>query len=319
MTENELIADSQQPKITPNMKNLIYCLFLLMSIGSFAQKKADKKDWIAIFNGKDFSGWDIKISGHALNENYKNTFRIQDGMMRVMYDQYQTFDEKYGHIYYQKPFSYYVVRFEYRFQGNQTPGGASWNVRNSGIMVHSQSAQSLTFNQTFPISLEMQLLGGLGKGVRHTGNLCSPGTQAYMSGSLRPQHCIDSDSKTYDGDQWVKAEAIVLGDSVVHHVINGDTVLTYHKTQIGGGFVDDRQGWGIAKMSDSAVEEWKKKDGTPLAEGYIALQAESHAIDFKNIEVLNLKGCTNPQALNYKSYYIKSDNSTCKFRKRKID
>jgi hypothetical protein len=291
-------------------------ILLLLTIPTFAQKKAETNDWISIFNGKDLSGWDIKISGQPLNDNYKNTFRVEDGMMRVMYDQYQNFDEKYGHIYYKKPYSYYIVRFKYRFQGNQTQGGASWNVRNSGIMVHSQSAQSMTFEQTFPMSLEMQLLGGLGKGERHTGNLCSPGTQAYMQGSLRPAHCIDSDSKTYDEDQWIDAEAIVLGDSVVHHVINGDTVLTYNKTQIGGGFVDEKQGWGIAKMDDVAIEAWKKKDGTALKSGYIAMQAESHPIDFKNIEVLNLEGCTDPKALNYKSYFIKSNKSACRYKRR---
>ena len=296
------------------MKNIL--ILLLFSNLIFAQKNADTKDWISIFNGKDLSGWDIKISSQPLNDNYKNTFRVEDGMMRVMYDKYQNFDEKYGHIYYKKPYSYYVVRFMYRFQGNQTPGGAIWNNRNSGIMIHSQSAKSLTINQTFPISLEMQLLGGLDKGERHTGNLCSPGTQAYMQGSLRPAHCIDSDSKTYDGDQWVSAEAIVLGDSLVHHVINGDTVLTYNKTQIGGGFVDNQQGWGIAKMNVATVEAWKKKDGMALKSGYIALQAESHPIDFKNIEVLNLEGCTDPKALNYKSYFIKSNKSVCRYKSR---
>jgi len=296
------------------MKNIL--ILLLFSNLTFAQKNADTKDWISIFNGKDLSGWDIKISSQPLNDNYKNTFRVEDGMMRVMYDKYQNFDEKYGHIYYKKPYSYYVVRFMYRFQGNQTPGGAVWNNRNSGIMVHSQSAKSLTINQTFPISLEMQLLGGLGKGERHTGNLCSPGTQAYMQGSLRPAHCIDSDSQTYDGDQWVSAEAIVLGDSLVHHVINGDTVLTYNKTQIGGGFVDNQQGWGIAKMNVATIEAWKKKDGMALKSGYIALQAESHPIDFKNIEVLNLEGCTDPKALNYKSYFIKSNKSVCRYKSR---
>ena len=291
-------------------------ILLLLSTPTFAQKKADIKDWTPIFNGKDLSGWDIKISGQPLNDNYKNTFRVEYGMMRVVYDQYQNFDDKYGHIYYKKPYSYYTVRFMYRFQGNQTPGGASWNVRNSGIMVHSQSAQSMTYEQTFPMSLEMQLLGGLGKGERHTGNLCSPGTQAYMQGSLRPAHCLESDSKTYDGDQWVSAEAIVLGDSVVHHIINGDTVLTYNKTQIGGGFVDEKQGWGIAKMDAAAIETWKKKDGTALKMGYIAMQAESHPIDFKNIEVLNLEGCTDPKASNYKSYFIKSNKSACRYKKR---
>lgn len=298
------------------MKNIL--MLLLLSNLTFAQKKANVKNWVSIFNGKDLAGWDIKISGQPMNDNYKNTFQVENGMMRIKYDKYQNFDEKYGHIYYKKPYSYYIVRFKYRFNGNQTPGGAVWNNRNSGIMLHSQSAQSLTFEQTFPISLEMQLLGGLGKGERHTGNLCSPGTQAYMQGSLRPAHCIDSDSKTYDGDQWVNAEAIVLGDSVVHQIINGDTVLTYNKTQIGGGFVGGKQDWEVAKMDKATIEEWKKKDGTTLKSGYIALQAESHPIDFKNIEVLNLEGCTDPRALNYKSYFIKSNKSTCRYKKKKV-
>lgn len=287
--------------------------FLLLGHSLLAQKTVDKPEWITIFNGKDLTGWDIKISGHALNDNYKNTFQVEDGMLRIRYDQYQQFDEKYGHLYYKTPYSYYRIRFDYRFVGKQTPGGAEWNVRNSGIMLHSQSAQSLDYHQTFPMSLEMQLLGGLGTGVRPTGNLCSPGTQAFMQGSLNPAHCINSNSQTYDGDQWVSAEAIVLGDSVVHHIIQGDTVLTYTKTQIGGGFVTEAD-WSLAKMDPKTIEYWKKRDGTALSSGYIALQAESHPIDFKNIQLLNLVGCTNPKALNYKSYYVKSDNSTCQFK-----
>jgi Domain of Unknown Function (DUF1080) len=299
------------------MKNILLLSLILISTLSFAQKKAEKKDWVTIFNGKDFSGWDIKVAGQPLNDNFKNAFRVENGMMRVVYDQFENFDEKFGHIYYKKPFSYYRVRFDYRFIGKQAAGGTPGNNRNSGIMLHSQSAESLTLEQTFPVSLELQLLGGLGTGERHTGNLCSPGTQAYMNGSLRPQHCIDSDSKTYDGDQWIKCEAIVLGDSVVHHVIDGDTVLTYFKTEIGGGFVYGKNDWRYSKFNEKAIEYWSKLEGTPLREGYIALQAESAPIDFKNIEVLNLVGCTNPKALNYKAYFIKSDNSNCRFKKKK--
>jgi Domain of Unknown Function (DUF1080) len=291
-----------------------FLFFLVVNFSVAAQKKTNSKDWVSIFNGKDLSGWDIKIADRPLNDNYKNTFRVEDGMMRIMYDQYETFDEKYGHIYFKKPYSFYMLRFEYRFQGKQTPGGAVWNDRNSGVMVHSQSAESLTFEQTFPVSLEMQLLGGLGKGERHTGNLCSPGTKVVVKDRLRLDHCIESTSKTYDGDQWVKAAIIVLGDSIVHQIIEGDTVLTYEKTQIGGGFISAEENWTVSKIKDPS--DWKKKDGVPLKEGYIAMQAESHPIDFKNIEILELMGCTNPKALNYKSYFVKSDNSKCKFKKK---
>ncbi|MBD2702271.1 DUF1080 domain-containing protein [Spirosoma sp. BT702] len=298
-------------------KLLCICIVTLFtsSIG-FSQKAADRKDWVSLFNGKDLSGWDIKIAGLPLNENYKNTFRVENGVLRITYDQYKTFDGKYGHIYYNKPFSYYRIRYTYRFLGTQTPGGDSWNVRNSGIMVHSQSAASLSLGQTFPVSLEMQLLGGLGKGPRTTGNLCTPGTQVHMNGKLRPEHCTDSNSKTYDGDQWITAEAIVFGDSLIHQVINGDTVLTYEKPQVGGGFVSRDHDWNAGHFSAEAANYWISKANTPLGEGYIALQAESHPIDFKQIEILELKGCTDPKASNYKSYYVKSDNTRCQYTKK---
>lgn len=298
------------------MKKYLILIFLVNGcfFSIFAQKKSEKQAWIKLFNGKNLDGWDIKIAGEDLNVNYKNTFRVEDGMMRIAYDQYKTFDDKFGHIYYKTPYSYYIIRFEYRFQGEQLAGGASWNVRNSGVMLHSQSAQSLSKGQSFPVSLELQLLGGLGAGTRNTGNLCTPGTEVYMNGKIVTDHCTDSHSKTYHGDQWVKAEAIVYGDSLIHHIIEGDTVLTFEKMHIGGGFVSPEYDWKQAKIDNG--DEWIKKDGQALKEGYIAMQAESHAIDFRNIELLNLKGCTDPKASNYKSYYQKSDNSTCIYRKK---
>ena len=251
------------------------------------QDIAEQEEWEPLFNGKDLTGWDIKMAGHEVNDNYKNTFRVEDGMLRISYDEYENFDDKYGHMYYQKPFSHYILKFKYRFTGDQTPGGAEWNVRNSGIMYHSQSAEEQTFEQEFPASLEVQLLGGLGSEERHTGNLCTPGTVVYTDGELNPAHCIDSDSKTYHGDQWVSAAIVVLGDSIVHHVIEGDTVLTFTNPQLG------------------------EEPGVPLGEGYIAVQAESHPIDFRDIEILNLKGCRNPECKNYKSYYLESGDCDC--------
>ncbi|QJW89517.1 DUF1080 domain-containing protein [Spirosoma taeanense] len=301
------------------MKSRLYtllsaCLWLATSATVFAQTGATRTDWVQLFNGKDLSGWDIKIAGQPLNDNYKNTFRVENGMLRIAYDRYDQFNGKYGHLYYNKPYSHYIMRFTYRFVGEQTPGGAAWNVRNSGVMIHSQSARSLSMGQDFPVSLEIQLLGGLGKGPRHTANLCTPGTQVYMDGKLNTMHCIDSDSKTYDGDQWVTVEAVVLGDSIVHHIIEGDTVLTYQKTQVGGGFVSKEYDWKSAHIDNG--DYWMSRQNTPLREGYIALQAESHPIDFRSVEVLNLKGCTNPKALNYKSYYVEPDNTQCRFAKK---
>lgn len=277
---------------------------------------ADIEIWQSLFNGKDLTGWTLKVAGEPLGTNYKNTIRVEDSLLRISYDDYENFDEKYGHLYYEQPYSHYKLRFDYRFVGEQTPGGATWNVRNSGIMLHSQSAAEQEYGQHFPVSIEIQLLGGLGedKGERTTANLCTPGTAVVMGDTVNYQHCINSSSKTYHGDQWISVEAVVLGDQLVAHLIEGDTVLAYQQPQIGGGFIyaqqtkEDWQSFGIDSM-----EHWIQRDGELLSEGYIALQAESHPIDFKNIELLNLKGCMDKKAKNYKSYFVEADNSQCSY------
>jgi hypothetical protein len=188
---------------------------------------AQSGKWVELFNGKDLKNWAVKITGHPLNDNYGNTFRVENGNMVVRYDQYKNFDEQYGHIFYNKPFSAYLLVMEYRFVGEQAKGGPGWATRNSGAMLHGQAPQTMGLKQDFPISLEMQLLGGDGQHERHTGNLCTPGTNVVRDGKLFTPHCIDSNSKTYAGDQWVHAEALVLGDSLIKHMVEGDTVMVY--------------------------------------------------------------------------------------------
>ena len=260
--------------------------------------------WQPLFNGRDLKDWDIKFAQHPLGENFRNTFRVEDGLLKVRYDQWPDFKGEFGHIFYKQPFSYYIVAVEYRFVGEQANGagaGNSWAIRNNGIMVHSQSAASMGLNQDFPISLEVQLLGGLGKGTRTNGNVCTPGTNIVMNDKLITTHCINSNSITYDGDQWVRVEAMVLGDSVIKHIVNGDTVLTYFKPQMGGG---------NANNTNPGVQI----NGKMLTEGFITLQAESAPIDFRKVEVVNLKGCMDPKDANYKPYFVKSDATACKKR-----
>jgi hypothetical protein len=263
----------------------------------------DKKEWIQLFNGKDLKDWDLKITGYDLNDNFGNTFRVENGVLKVGYDKYDAFNNRFGHIFYREKFSHYIIAVEYRFVGEQVAGGPNWALRNSGIMVHSQSASSMLKDQDFPISIEVQLLGGTGKGPRATANLCTPGTNVEMGGKLITQHCINSSSKTYDGEQWVRAEVEVLGDSQIKHMVEGQTVLTYDRPQIGGGSV-------------SNFDQKIKKDGTLLSEGYISLQSESHPIEFRKVELLNLAGCTDTKASNYKSYFVKSDTSKCKYDRK---
>ncbi len=270
----------------------------------FAQEKPSDYNWVQLFNGKDLNNWQVKIAGYKAGENYGNTFRVEDGKMKVSYDQYDNFGVKYGHIFYKQKFSWYIIAVEYRFTGEQAKGGQGWATRNSGIMVHGQDPATMTKDQDFPISIEVQLLGGLGTGERSTANLCTPGTNVVMNGKLFTPHCINSKSKTYNGDEWVRVEVMVLGDSLIRHMVNGETVLEYTKPQIGGGNVLN---------ADPAV----KIDGKLLDAGYISLQSESHPVEFRKVEIVNLKGCKDPNALNYHSYYLKADNSICVYKKGK--
>ncbi len=263
-----------------NLKRPIILLFFA-AISTFTIAQSASKDkWIQLFNGKNLDGWDIKITGFDLNENYGNTFRVEDGILKVSYDQYQKFTNEFGHIYYKTPYSYYKLRVEYRFVGTQIQGGPSWDVRNSGVMVHSQSAASVAKDQEFPVSLELQLLGGLGDGPRTTANLCTPGTYVEINNQVSMQHCINSSSKTYDGDQWVVAEMEVYGDSLIRHIMDGKVVLEYTKPKIG------EAGGDIKRYLNEA---FIKKMNTPLKEGYIALQAESAPVEFRKVELLELK------------------------------
>jgi len=297
--------------INPKMKsfqNFIIITFLLCSC-KMENNETNKEEWISLFNGKDLSGWDIKIAYNNINENFKNTFQVKDSMIRIVYNQYQNFDDKYGHMYYKTPYSYYKLKFDYRFVGDQTPGGENWNIRNSGVMFHSQSAKSNAFEQHFPVSLEIQLLGGLGVNERTTANLCTPGTAVYFKDKLDFTHCISSESKTYHGDHWVHVEAIILGNESIVHIVENDTVLKYTRPEIDKNFLSkEYQGNDWDNFGVTNKEIWLDKAGKSIGEGYIALQAESHPVDFKNIELLNLCGCMDKEAKNYKSYFIKNNN-----------
>ncbi|MBC8988104.1 DUF1080 domain-containing protein [Pedobacter sp. N36a] len=249
-------------------------LFAALSFLLVSQASA-QKGWTNLFNGKDLKDWNIKISKHDYNDNYANTFRVEGGLIKVNYDGYEQFDQQYGHIFYKKPFSYYLLRVTYRFVGDQAKGGEGWAIRNSGAMLHCQAPETMLKNQDFPISVEGQILGGDGEHVRHTSNVCTPGTQIVYEGKLFTPHCLDSKSKTYDGDQWVTADFLVLGDSVIKHIIDKEVVLEYTKPQIGGGNVANY---------DPKI----KQDGKALTGGYISLQSESHPIEFKTVKLFNL-------------------------------
>ncbi|MEJ7738605.1 MAG: DUF1080 domain-containing protein [Chitinophagaceae bacterium] len=298
-----------------NISAFLFLAVVFINIQACSDQKENnetsKEEWVSIFNGRDLTGWDIKIKDHPLNENYKNTFRIEDSMIRVSYSDYKKFNNKFGHLFTQAPYSYYKLKLEYRFVGNNVADAPEHCIENSGIMLHSQSAKSMELHQDFPVSLEFLLLSGNRKDAIPTGSVVTLGTFIDYNGKPNTEHIIKSNSKTYFKNEWVSGVAEVYGDSLVRHIINDDTVLIYTQPKIGDGFVAGMSTWTFAHIMDSTV--WLNKANTPLKEGYIALQAESQPIDFRKIELLNLVGCTDQKANNYKDYYIKSDNSQCKY------
>lgn len=263
-------------KINAISRTAMLFLFAGFCALTACQVRNDRQEkWISLFNGKDLQGWIPKITGYPLGENFGNTFRVEDGVLKVSYDAYESFEGRFGHLFYEKPFSNYILRVEYRFVGEQIPGAPEWALRNSGVMIHGQSPESMEVDQKFPVSIEFQFYGGLETGERPTGNLCTPGTHVEMNGELIKQHCTNSTSETYRGDQWVTAEIEVHGNELIRHIINGDTVLTYTSPQL------DENDPDAKKLIES---------GQPimLSSGSISLQAESHPVEFRKVELMEL-------------------------------
>ena len=250
---------------------LMISVFLLSCNGS--AKSNIEREWIQLFNGKDLNDWTVKIKGYEVGENFGNTFRVEDGLLRVNYDAYDVFDERYGHLFFNEEFSNYKIRVEYRIHGPQCPEAPGWAYRNSGIMVHGQSPESMEIDQDFPTSIEIQLLGTDSTIERTNLNVCTPGTNIVMNNELILDHCINSSSEYFYGDEWYTVEAIVKGNEVIHHVFNGDTVLTYYEPQL------DERDHTFAKLIKL------NNDDIMLHKGTISLQSEGHPIDFRKVEI----------------------------------
>ena len=74
--------------------------------------------------------------------------------------------------------------------------------------------------------------------------------------------------------------------------------MTYSKPVIGGG-------------GSPGLDTLVFPVGKRMTEGYISIQAESQGFDFRKIEVLDLCGCMDKKAKNYKSYFVCSKGESC--------
>ena len=231
--------------------------------------------WEQIFNGKDLDDWTIKVRGFEPGENYKNTFRVEDGMMKVSYDEYEEYNDRFAHIFYNEKLTNYRIRVEYRFVGEQAKNAPGWALLNSGIMLHCESPHDMDIDQGFPTSIEAQMLGRPNADPRPCGSVCTPGTHIFIKNELVKDHCISSSSEGVDKDEWVTME-VEVNNGQFKHWVNGELVMEYSDP-----ILDDTDEYASKLLNDGAPRE--------LTSGYISLQGESHGMEVRKVELLRIE------------------------------
>jgi len=257
-------------------------LALAVAAGGGAQAEGK---WRSIFNGRNLDGWVPKVNHHPLGENYLDTFQAKDGVLRASYAKYTVFKDEFAHLIYRTPYSTYRLRLEYRFIGPRTPGAPAWAVRNSGVMIHGQAPEEMGVDQSFPISVEAQLLGGGPGETRPTGNVCTPGTTVSIDGVPMKDHCLNSKAPTFQDGEWVRFEVEVHGSKLIRQFVNGQPVMEY--TDIHLDPTEYKQ-FGNINPGDPKAAALVAKGTAPLDRGYISLQGESHPVEFRRIEIMKL-------------------------------
>ena len=229
--------------------------------------------WLSLFNGKDLSDWTVKIAGHDVNDNYRDTFRVEDGLLKVSYKQYDQFGGRFGSLFSKKKLSRYWLRAEYRFTGDEVAGAPSWAFKNSGLQLHSQAPETMRKEQEFPVSVEFDIVGGHFIGSRPTGDVCQNGTLVKIDGAPLSGQCSKLSGITIRNEQWVTAVAEVLGSTRVRQIVDGALVVEYTDLALDPKNADARK--LIAPDGNAA---W--------GAGYVSIQSNGHPIEFRRIEVL---------------------------------
>jgi hypothetical protein len=235
--------------------------------------------WRPLFDGKTLNGWTPKIRGFPFGENYKDTFRVRDGAIVVSYDGYDAFGERFGHLFYKTPFKAYRFRMEYRFLEAHPSDTPAWAIANSGVMIFSQDPKSMAVADSFPVSVEAQILGPAPGQERFNGNICSPGTNVVMDGKLITTHCINSKTPAGPNGVWATFEIEAHPGGEVVQKVNGVETIRYSQVQL-----DPTGNMANSKPLVEAAGGKLMMDG-----GWICLQSEGNPIEFRKIEILELR------------------------------
>jgi hypothetical protein len=263
------------------MRRSLYYLLILSVIlsacssGKRASQPSAEEGWVTLFNGRNLDGWKPKIAGFPYGENFGNTFRVANEILSTRYDQYGNFNERFGAIYYNKKFSNFRLKVEYRFVGELTPGAPAWGFRDGGINYLGQDPASMEVNQKFPITLEYNLLGGNGKDERPTGEICAAGIAIDVDGKRNTLFCTPPVVKrTFPGDEWVTAEIEVRNGQITHFV-NGEQILQFTNPRF--------------DPSNEIAKKFILNGDDLVKEGFISLQSNSHPMDFRKVEIMEFR------------------------------
>lgn len=232
---------------------------------------ADEAGWVSLFDGETLDGWVPNFAGEPVGVNYRDVFQADNGVLRVDYTGWDSFDGKFGHIFSDRDYAAYDLRFEYRMFGEQVPGAPDWALRNNGVMLHAQAPETMALEQGFPRCLELQLLNGGGVPERSTGNICTPGTFVILDGELDRAHCISSPKPEISGEDWIAVRAEVNADGSVRYFVDGEETFAIDAV--------------VVQTDDPMVPASGLDELTPIRSGRIAFQAESHPTEFRNIQI----------------------------------
>ncbi len=215
----------------------------------------------------------MKISSYPLGENFENTFRVENGILKIRYDGYgPDLKDRFGTLYFDEKLTNYRLKVEYRFVGETAPGAPKWGYRDSGIQFHGQPPSTQKLNQPFPICLEYNFHGGNGTDERPLGAMCANGMFVEVQGEKNTTTCVPAMvPKTFHGDQWVTAE-IDIKDGKITHYVNGEEILSYANPTY-----DPNNETSKTLMSNGDIS---------VRGGYVSFQSNSHPIDFRKIELL---------------------------------
>lgn len=257
-----------------NQSDKIVFLFLFIGFSLFnscTNNNKSQDQWIQLFNGENLNNWTVKIRGFEVGENYKNTYRVEDGLLKVSYDGYDKFENHFGNLFYNQKFASFRLHAEYRFTGEQMADSPEWAYLNNGIMIFGQTPESMEIDQSWPTCIEVQLLGSDSTHLQSNLNVCTPGTNIVMNGELILEHTTLSGSTPSPEKEWITVDIEVKNDTI-KHFLNGELVLLYSKPQL-----DER---------DRNYSKLLPDDGDKmLHEGTISIQAEGHPIEFRKIEL----------------------------------